>query len=578
MKTKLITFIRFFILTLALCILTGNSANANQPEPLKPIQSAFNPKTATWDISWPGRVSQYDLVYLSPPVDPMQGIPLGNGEVGVLFWCEDSKIIAVVNKSDLWDDAKFGPFHNWDGAEEDLSTTQRHACRIVIDFRLPVFNTLYLSGFKAKLNLADGSLSLEGESAFGKVSLKAFVDHQTGLLFYEVKSDLNENIPVEIAVERFGSRTFSHWYHQINRDATIGLSGSEAIADQNGAYISQKLASGTFGVGGSVIQKNNLNVDFFESQAIEERRKLGYFQLGPNWKNKILHYENHEYFYGQINFIFNLLGEDVENFNLFEKYGDKLFILYKSDIEREDHLLQTALLSIDNYTINISGNKYSFCKSDRGSLRVRNDNWRKVFDDGEKLIILKSLLDYDDDLSHLVARPIKKNDWSAYFIEFPNAITYCADRYFDIYSALDIRLLKASTYSGKHTDLYLYILYEKLRNINFKKIEVKHVDVNYFRTESSFPRLEISRTENDQANIFLSVNYHQRLEENMHGFEINPLSILDTYNLDNYFTDFKKADSGSWYIIIPNFHKIDDVISKVVEAITNIINHSWKPD
>jgi hypothetical protein len=66
------------------------------------FQSAFSPKTAEWNISWPGRVSQYDLVYLSPPIDPMQGIPLGNGETGVLFWCEDSKIIAVVNKSDLW--------------------------------------------------------------------------------------------------------------------------------------------------------------------------------------------------------------------------------------------------------------------------------------------------------------------------------------------------------------------------------------------------------------------------------------------------------------------------------------------
>ncbi len=274
MRTNQITFIRLLILTLALCILTGNSANANQPEPLKPIQSAFNPKTATWDIAWPGRVSQYDLVYLSPPVDPMQGIPLGNGEVGVLFWCEDSKIIAVVNKSDLWDDAKFGPFHNWDGAEEDLSTTQRHACRIVIDFKLPVFNTLYITGFKAKLNLADGSLSLEGESAFGKVSLKAFVDHQTGLMFYDVKSDLNENIPVDIAIERFGSRTFSHWYHQINRDATIGLSGVEAIAENDGAYITQKLASGTFGVGGSVIQKNAINVQYTRDHSRSATIKL----------------------------------------------------------------------------------------------------------------------------------------------------------------------------------------------------------------------------------------------------------------------------------------------------------------
>ena len=274
MKTNSISYIQLLILTLALSILKVYPASAKQPASLKPIQSTFNPKTATWDISWPGRVSQYDLVYLSPPVDPLQGIPLGNGEVGVLFWCEDSKIIAVVNKSDLWDDAKFGPFHNWSGEEEDLSTTQRHACRIVIDFKLPVFNTLYITGFKAKLNLADGSLTLKGESAFGKVSLNAFVDHQTGLLLYDVKSELNENIPVEIAIERFGSRTFSHWYHQISRDATIGLSGSEAFADNNGAYITQKLASGTFAVGGSVIHKNGLTVGYTRDHSRSATIKL----------------------------------------------------------------------------------------------------------------------------------------------------------------------------------------------------------------------------------------------------------------------------------------------------------------
>ena len=36
------------------------------------ISSAFNPKTFKWDISWPGRVSRYDLVYQSPPIDPLQ--------------------------------------------------------------------------------------------------------------------------------------------------------------------------------------------------------------------------------------------------------------------------------------------------------------------------------------------------------------------------------------------------------------------------------------------------------------------------------------------------------------------------
>jgi hypothetical protein len=231
------------------------------------FESAFNPAAATWNISMPGRVSRYDLVYLSPPVDPMQGIPLGNGDIGALFWCENSKIIAVVNKSDLWDDASFGPFRNWNGEEEDLSTTQRHACRIIIDFKYPVFNTLYLTDFKAKLNLADGSLSLNAESAFGKVSLKAFVDHKSGLLFYELGSDLKEDIPLDVSVERFGSRTFSHWYHQINRDASIGLSGTEAVAAANGVYITQKLPSGTFAAGGGVITDNGLKVNYLREHS-----------------------------------------------------------------------------------------------------------------------------------------------------------------------------------------------------------------------------------------------------------------------------------------------------------------------
>ncbi len=237
---------------------TGNSALA-QPALIK---SAFDPSKARWDISWPGRVAQYDVVYQSPPIDPLQGIALGNGEVGVLCWCEGSKLIAVVNKSDLWDDAAFGPFHNWSGKEEDLSTTQRHACRVVIDFKLPVFDIMYLSGFNARLNLADASMTMESETPFGKVALKAFVDHASGKLLFDVQSNLNEDTPIDIALERYGSRTYSHWYSQINRDASIGLSGTEAIADDSGVFVTQKLSGETFAVGGTVIHNNNLTVSY----------------------------------------------------------------------------------------------------------------------------------------------------------------------------------------------------------------------------------------------------------------------------------------------------------------------------
>jgi hypothetical protein len=256
-----------FILTVLVFLLNCMSVFAQQPSVGGGITSAFDPKIASWDISWPGRVSQYDLVFLSPPVDPLQGIPLGNGETGVLFWCEDSKIIAVVNKSDLWDDAVFGPFHNWSGKEEDYSTTLRHACRIVIDFKFPDFSVMYLSGFKARLNLADASMTLESQSPFGNISLTAFVDHQTGVLFYSLNSSLNEDVPVDISVERFGSRTYSHWYSQVNRDASIGLPGTEAEADNSGVYLTQKLTSGTFAVGGCVLQDNGTDVNYLREHS-----------------------------------------------------------------------------------------------------------------------------------------------------------------------------------------------------------------------------------------------------------------------------------------------------------------------
>ena len=90
-------------------------------------------------------------------------------------------------------------------------------------------------------------------SAFGRVDLKAFVDHSSGLLFCDLGSDLNENVPVDITLERFGSRTFSHWYSQINSDASIGLSGTEAYAGEKGVFVTQELSTGRFAAGGRVI-------------------------------------------------------------------------------------------------------------------------------------------------------------------------------------------------------------------------------------------------------------------------------------------------------------------------------------
>ncbi len=226
------------------------------------LSSAFNPADATWNIAWPGRVSQYDLVYQSPPIDPLQGMPLGNGEVGVLIWCEESKLVIAVNKSDLWDDAGFERFGNWNKEQEDISTTLRHACRMVIDFKFPVFSTLYLSGFKGRLNIAEAAACIEAESPFGKLSFEAFVDHATGTFFYDLKTDFAEDAPVQIAMERFGSRTYSHWYSQINGDAAIGTGGTNAQTGQQNISVTQALNDRVFAVAASIINKNDIDVHY----------------------------------------------------------------------------------------------------------------------------------------------------------------------------------------------------------------------------------------------------------------------------------------------------------------------------
>ncbi len=247
----MIRFVRFALL---MVILTA-SIPTLAAEPLP--NSEFNPATASWEIDWPGRVAKHDLVYLTPPVDPMQGIPLGNGDIGVLCWCEDTKLIFAINKCDLWDDAAFTRFHNWKPEEEEFSTTLRHACRLIIDFQMPVFDLFYLSDFTARLSLADASLTIQSRTPFGAVSVRAFVSQPEGVLCCTVTSDQKENVPVQARVERYGSRTFSHWYRMIARDPALGLEGTDVSVDDANAYLTQRLNSGVFAVGCNVIGEGN---------------------------------------------------------------------------------------------------------------------------------------------------------------------------------------------------------------------------------------------------------------------------------------------------------------------------------
>lgn len=213
------------------------------------MPSAFNLHTGSWNIAWPGRISRHDVVYQSPPMDPMQGMPIGNGDTGALCWCEESRLIIQVNKCDLWDDASFGPFAQSAHGAEEAFTKLKHAGRLIIDFHQPVFDTFYLGDFSGRISLADASITLHASGPLGEVTFTAFLAGEPGVLWMELTADLVDPTPVDVTVEHWGSRAFSRWYWQVNRDAAIGLSGTTACHDSHGAYTVQEVSGGTFAFG-----------------------------------------------------------------------------------------------------------------------------------------------------------------------------------------------------------------------------------------------------------------------------------------------------------------------------------------
>ncbi len=308
--------------------------------------------------------------------------------------------------------------------------------------------------------------------------------------------------------------------------------------------------------------RNDVIIEFFEFQAKEEKRKLEYFK-DSKWKDKILQYENHEYFYGQIDFIFNLL-DDPTNFNDFEKYGDKLSILFSGNIEKNNFELHRSLLAKGDYALS-SGYKYSFCKSEKGSLRVLNDNWRKVFNNEKKRSYLKALLDETRELKEVIENN-DLNDWRKYVIKYPAVIRYCKNRLFDFTNQLDIRLLKNSTYNGKHTDLYLFILFQELISKETLNFSVKHIDINNYRTKENYPLIKICSYDI----LIMTINYSYTLNSDKKGFVLKSFDSELRNEFDNYFHDFEKDENETCYKIINEISEMDKIIETICSGIQQI--------
>jgi alpha-L-fucosidase 2 len=220
------------------------------------IRSAFSPKEGRWIRQWPESVSQHDVVYLSPPIDPIQGMPIGNGELGALLWTEGGRLLIAVNHCGLWDDGPAGEFDNWAKVEYERQTCLRHACRIEVDFHTPAFDPMYLEEFDGRIALASAQAAMHSKTPFSDVRVTAFASHLSKIIAIHCEAETKEEIATDIEVERWGSRTYKAYSGRSKRDATLGTSGTETSVSDGMLRIDQKLRTLDFSVGVRVAEES----------------------------------------------------------------------------------------------------------------------------------------------------------------------------------------------------------------------------------------------------------------------------------------------------------------------------------
>jgi hypothetical protein len=230
-------------------------------------------------------------------------------------------------------------------------------------------------------------------------------------------------------------------------------------------------------------------IDFSELQGInkeqieEEKLKIDFINLDSKWEKEFIKAENHWYLNGQIKWLLDFANND---FNLFIKYRDKFFMLFNDEVKenkKSQTLIQRALLTFGDYLPNHDWRKYTFCVFDT-RLRVKNENWRKVFNDKQKARIFKNLLDNINDfndLGNLINKyTFEYSDWKSYFINPQKkwSVLENAKNYQAVFQDDEIFLNAGNTTADKwswRSALELYTWYIFSKCFPFKKRENRKI-------------------------------------------------------------------------------------------------------
>ena len=336
------------------------------------------------------------------------------------------------------------------------------------------------------------------------------------------------------------------------------------------------------------IQKETFYLRFFnQSQIKEEVRKIqliknklnGNELIDKKWDSKrVFAMENHNYFYGQINFI--LQSSDL-NYDKFCQYSELLEKLFSADTP--DHLLQQALLSKGDYLVHRTN--HSFCKTSTDSLRSRNENWRSVFNNDTKRVILRDLLDdllviQESTLVEKLESIIRShrytiNDWQFYFVDNKKALEECKYGEIRWFSENDVRLLHSSTITGYHLELRTIHLFQRILDENLNLLPFESIEYLWDKNTGGHPGIRLVNYSFNGKVYNLDIRFMFTGE----GYEISFYNVSDSIRnrsaddiVINKLNDFCFDETSKRYF---KFVLSEDISNGLTNLLNNLtaINH-----
>ena len=206
----------------------------------------MNKINAVSALSSLSRLEGHKLNFLTPVNDPLRGIPLGDGSTGLLYWPDKDKIVFNINNTDLWKETTEKEIHNWNPESEEHTNALLSAGVLEITYNNPAFDTIYQEDYRGSLSLKDATLDMHSRTCFSDVLLSAFCSEKYRSSVIKINSDFAEEVACEITLKNWGSRTFGHWYAQINRDASVRIDDTDCSVTGDTVYIKRNLNGKVF--------------------------------------------------------------------------------------------------------------------------------------------------------------------------------------------------------------------------------------------------------------------------------------------------------------------------------------------